>query len=338
MLADMGRRPLPGKRVYIRERGDRWQIEIRDGDARAFRSVSSKAEALETRDEIRRETAGWSSESVHAMIDRYEKHLRRKGNRESSIATTLHRLRTLPDVPLGGLTLTKARAWYRHRQQLQTDTHRNELAEAKTFGRWLVKQGFAKRSPFEGIDPVGKRQRGKAQLRPGEAAKLADLALELGTDQAVGVLLALMLGLRAGEIVALRVRDVDAHTRRVYVDRGKTDAAERAVEVPAVLWPLLERRLEGEPGDWLLGRHWRDWVCKNTRRLCAAAGVPVVTAHGLRGTHSSLAEAAGVSGHAVAAQLGHESERTTRAHYTRAEVRRKARQRKAVKVLKGGKR
>jgi len=309
MLADMGRRPLPGKRVYIRERGDRWQIEIRDGDARAFRSVSSKAEALETRDEIRRETAGWSSESVHAMIDRYEKHLRRKGNRESSIATTRHRLRTLPDVPLGKMSLTKARAWYRQRQRLTTDTH-----------------------------PVGKRQRGKAQLRPGEAAKLADLALELGTDQAVGVLLALMLGLRAGEIVALRVRDVDAHTRRVYVDRGKTDAAERAVEVPAVLWPLLERRLEGEPGDWLLGRHWRDWVCKNTRRLCAAAGVPVVTAHGLRGTHSSLAEAAGVSGHAVAAQLGHESERTTRAHYTRAEVRRKARQRKAVKVLKGGKR
>src|SRR5262249_58423038 len=49
-------------------------------------------------------------------------------------------------------------------------------------------------------------------------------------------------------------------------------------------------------------------------RLCRLAKVPVVCAHRLRGTHASLAEAVGISSHAVANSLGHESVRTTHGH------------------------
>ncbi len=37
----------------------------------------------------------------------------------------------------------------------------------------------------------------------------------------------------------------------------------------------------------------------------------------MRGTHASLATEVGATGHEVARALGHESERTTHAHYTK---------------------
>lgn len=47
---------------------------------------------------------------------------------------------------------------------------------------------------------------------------------------------------------------------------------------------------EGKPPEAeLFGEHWRDWVRKWVQRICEAAGVPVVTAHGMRGFHSTLA-------------------------------------------------
>ena len=49
------------------------------------------------------------------------------------------------------------------------------------------------------------------------------------------------------------------------------------------------------------------------------ANLPVVSTHGLRGTHASLAVATGISSEAVAASLGHESFATTRANYARPE-------------------
>jgi integrase len=56
-------------------------------------------------------------------------------------------------------------------------------------------------------------------------------------------------------------------------------------------------------------------VLRAVRRCCKAAGVPVVTPHGLRGTHAKVAREVGVSGVLLAAAMGHESEATTTEHY-----------------------
>jgi integrase len=56
-------------------------------------------------------------------------------------------------------------------------------------------------------------------------------------------------------------------------------------------------------------------VLRAVKRCCEAAGVPVVTAHGLRGTHAKVAREVGVSGVLLAAAMGHESEATTTEHY-----------------------
>jgi len=53
------------------------------------------------------------------------------------------------------------------------------------------------------------------------------------------------------------------------------------------------------------------------RKIAELAGVPAVTAHSLRGLHSTLATETGSTGHAVAAALGHTSYATTKAHYVK---------------------
>ena len=83
------------------------------------------------------------------------------------------------------------------------------------------------------------------------------------------------------------------------------------------------------------GFHHKDWVNKNTQRLCIALDIPVVTAQGLRGTHATLAEDAGVSAHTVAAQLGHESVTTAHGHYTKPEAVERSQQRRALATLSG---
>jgi integrase len=51
------------------------------------------------------------------------------------------------------------------------------------------------------------------------------------------------------------------------------------------------------------------------QRICKAAAVPKVTAHAMRGLHGTLAVDSGITSHAVAAALGHESFRTTAESY-----------------------
>ena len=71
------------------------------------------------------------------------------------------------------------------------------------------------------------------------------------------------------------------------------------------------------------------------KKICEAAGVPKVTAHGMRGLHSTLAVEHGVSAHVVAASLGHESSTTTIRSYVKPEAVAGAQQRRALSVLEG---
>ena len=74
------------------------------------------------------------------------------------------------------------------------------------------------------------------------------------------------------------------------------------------------------------------------QRICREAKVPVVMAHGMRGRHSTLAVDAGVTSHALASALGHESFKTTAQSYARTEAVSGAKQRRALRLLAGGRR
>jgi integrase len=201
------------------------------------------------------------------------------------------------------------------------------------------------------VQGEGKRNHGKAQLRVDESRKWITTALELAPTEpgAVAALCALLLGMRASEIISRVARDLDDEGRLLWIPDAKTEAGKRTLEVPAVLRPHLVRlaaeavaRVEAAKRDGgvepplLFGRHWRDWVRAWSRDICERAGVPLVPAHGLRGTASTVATEAGAVGHLIAAHLGHASEQTTAESYVAKGAGEKAARRRGWSVLDGG--
>ncbi|OGR07772.1 MAG: hypothetical protein A2341_22375 [Deltaproteobacteria bacterium RIFOXYB12_FULL_58_9] len=276
-------------------------------------------------------------------------HLRQKGNKPKSYRHTVDRLRRFfdeADLPICRATIDLIQRRYEARRAaLAVDSHRGELAEVKTFVRWAGQQ---KKIPghvvarLGEVKGVGRRVKGKMQLRIDETRAYVDAAIKLGGEQGAAALCPVLLGLRASEILERKGRDVDDDGRILWIDRGKTANAQRRVEVPEPLRSML-LNLKGEPEGFLFpGRetahHDVSWLRKVVRHVCDKAGVPVVCPHGLRGTHATLAESAGASPEIVARTLGHGDIKVTAEHYTLPGTRESARQRQALQVIEGGQR
>ncbi|HUU03006.1 MAG TPA: tyrosine-type recombinase/integrase [Myxococcota bacterium] len=289
---------------------------------------------------------------METVLDKYEQCLERRGNKSSSIERTMRRLRLFhdPEMPVAGVTTTRLKRRYAERQeQVAVDTHRNELNESKTFWRWCVRERYVGSSPAEDIEPQGRRKRGKFQLRRSEAralfAEAHRLAESEGDERALAVLSILCMGLRSGELLDRRARDVDVGPEGVllWIDEGKTPSARRYHEVPDPVAGLLAARVAGlDPKSWLFpadtasGHRRLEWMVSATKRLCLASKVPVVTPHGLRGTWATLSSEAGVASHVVARELGHSSPLVTKRHYIAPGSDDRTRTRKMLRVVSGG--
>jgi integrase len=224
---------------------------------------------------------------------------------------------------------------------LAVDSHRNVLAEARSFLKWCVGKKWIARNPLDGVEGVGKRRHGKEQLRIDEARNWQAKAIEFadkGEEGAVAAMTCLLMGMRCSEVVSRIVRDLDDEGRLLWIPDSKTIAGRRKLQVPDLLQPYLRRMGDGrESTAALFGEHWRDWPRKWVQRICKAAGVPMVTAHAMRGLHGTLAVDSGITSHAVAAALGHESFRTTAESYAQRDAVAGAQQKRALGVLSGGK-
>jgi integrase len=287
---------------------------------------------------------------AHA-IEVYGKHLTEKGLKARPITDRLYRLNTFfPDNKLAVSDLTKSTcaAYYealrtrvsRVGKTYSVDTHRSMLAEARMLAKFCIGKRWLRASPVEGIEGKGKRRHGKPQLRIDEARRWMAKATELadgGEAGAVAAMMALLLGMRASEIVSRVARDLDDEGRQLWIPDSKTEAGKRTLRVPDVLRPYLRRLTAGAaPDARIFDGHWRDWPREWVQRICTAASVPVVGAHSMRGLHSTLAMEAGVTGAVVAASLGHEKISTTVQSYAKPEAVAGAQQRRALKVLSGG--
>jgi integrase len=297
----------------------------------------TEAEAQQEAHRLRREAARQIGVSVDAALIAYVRYLVAKGNRPRSVASTSERLRSVfaghEHRPIAFGREDAERIWedYRKRPTRMKkapaiDTQRNVLHETRTFMRWCRKQGWAKTAePFGQIEIIGQRSRGKDQLdRLDDARRWLATALRLGADGdagAVAAATALLMGMRASEVTDRLVRDLDDDGRVLVIPHAKTRAGVRRLRIPEVLQPLLAALAsDKEPNDALFGpsaHRW--WLRLAVRRICGIARTPVVSPHGLRGTHATLAVQAGVTGDAVAAALGHESFTVTTAHYAKPE-------------------
>ena len=292
--------------------------------------------------------------NLREAMTAYEKYQRdEKGNKAKSAHDTRYRLESFfPQVTtmLDELTPAGCERLYENLRTrpnsrakdrpLAVDSHRNILAEAKTFLGWCVRKKWLRQNPLAEVQGKGRRRHGKPQLRRDEARKWLVKALEMadaGDEGAVAAMSAFLLALRASEVVSREVRDLDDGGQLLWIPDSKTAAGKRTLEVPELLQPYLLRLADGkEPNAPLFGKHWRDFVRKAVVRICDAAEVPRVTAHGMRGLHSTLAVAAGISSHLVAAAMGHESARTTFQSYALPQAVSGAQQRRLLVALTGG--
>ncbi len=350
-MARRGRRKSGTVKVYgpYANRG-RFILDLRDpGGAREIEWFATEAEA-NRRAKLLRIAAGINlGRKVGDALDAYETYQRvDKGNKERSITTTKIRLTGFfaeRELELRKLSPAVVAGYYKAQTGTRAvDTHRGTLSEARTFLGWCIKRGWLHENPLAKVEGVGRRRTGKAQLTIEEARKFTATALALagkrkGDLGALAATLPLLTGMRASEITNLRRRDLDDGGTILWVQEGKTEAARRRFVVPELIRPLLLKAAKRlGPGDLLFGQHWRDWPRENVHRICCLANVPEVTAHGLRGTHATLAEGAGATGELVAHALGHEHVSTTHKHYTKAAVVDLATQNRALKVIAGGRR
>lgn len=349
-----------------------WQvIEIDAAGKRSWSTFDTEVKAQRYFDALVAALA-MADHTTDSALTEYRRHLAAKGTKPPSVDVTAWAVEQFfPDpLPLRTLTAKRCAALYdelrtrpsaRTGKPLAADTHRNVLAQTKSFLAWCRGQGWIAANPCADVHGIGKRRpRGKSlgkaghELRVKEARAWYRKALELATtgDQgATAALVALLLGMRASEIVSRRVADLDedeAPGDLLWIPCAKTAAGRRTLEVPATLRPLLVRCAVDKPPDRHLFEcerkhelatpkpHGRDWVIAQVHRVCDLAEVPRVTAHALRGLLATITAERGLAGHLIAATLGHEDERTTMTAYAAPGSASTGDRRRGLALLQGG--
>lgn len=341
---------MPEERIHgPYKHGARWRVVVvaTDGTRSHPRESEGGPSGFASRESAEEYVAAWRGEdepTIAAAVDAYIESMRSGGYREDSVTTTAFRLRALlqttgRDRRLRALTPAVARDLFAARAAASGDTQAGELGNGHRFAAWAIGQGWLSRDPFVGLAPTKpkSRARRKQQHRIDEARRFLDVALAHG-EEGLAAAIALLMDLRASEIVKRRVRDVDDDGRVLVIEEAKTEAGERRLEIPDEIHAaIVGRCTDRRPEDLLFPGRSRHWVGYHVRRLCRIAGVPVISPHGLRRTHSSISVRE-VSIEHVAAALGHASPAVTRRHYIAPGAEQDGRQRSLLRVLAGGRR
>ena len=314
-----------------------YRMVVVEGNARKSIGVASLAAAEKMRTDLEQELIQRGDRSIPDALAEYQDYLHRVRGAVTAknIARAIERFLG-EKASLGSISPARAAAIYEAEtrrvldakgQPVAAASHRTVLAQSKRFYTWALDRGYVPQNPFASVKPIGRPKVGKSQLRIDEARRFVSLAVEKaqqGDCAATCALMALMLGMRASEVLCRIVRDLDDAGRVLWITRGKTDNARRRLEVPEVLRPLLLRMADGKDKEDLLfgpspignGQPLTDaWLWGHVQKLCDEAGVPRVSTHSLRGLHSTLALEAGATSSAVAAALGHGSFQITAKHY-----------------------
>lgn len=148
-------------------------------------------------------------------------------------------------------------------------------------------------------------------------AEQARRFLDAARDDNLSVLytVALCTGLRRGELLALGWRDVALAEGTVTVRRSKTAAGLRRIPLAPLAVAAL-RTLSPRPGP--IWPYSPSYVTRHVAVICARAGVPRMTFHGLRHSTASILLAEGVDPLTIRGILGHTNVSMT-SHYARSE-------------------
>ncbi len=324
----------------------KWRVIYDQGSRRVSKVFATREEAEAVVATLRASLSNEAQKPIALAIDEFLAAKRKQGLREVSLKGWSDRLRRHLDenASLRSVSPREAQTIYDAMVgSLAAATHRARLRYLRAFFAWCVERGDLSENPFSGVKPVGRPKRGKPQLRVDEArVLLAHLlqAAEAGEDRALGLSLQILHGLRSGEVLRLRARDVDAQGTRLCVamEGGKTENATRTLQIRvAAVQSLLLRQKAGRAAEaWLFGDGRavaNDYLWDYLSRVCKQLGLPHVCPHALRGMHATFAIADGASADHVANVLGHGSAEITRRHYIAPGSEREAQARNVASLL-----
>ncbi|MBV9214372.1 MAG: site-specific integrase [Actinobacteria bacterium] len=196
-----------------------------------------------------------------------------------------------------------------------------------------VRWGYLRDNPAAGVERLRVPQREMRALTPAEVRRLLDA---VAPEHRLLVELAVMTGVRRGELFALRWGDVDIRTARLHVRRAvwqgqyvapKSERSRRAVDLaPALVERLREARPQGSDEE-IAGRLLfpgagggpldpTSFLRRHFTPALERAGLSGLRFHDLRHTYASLLILAGEHPKYLQAQLGHASITTTLDRYS----------------------
>jgi integrase len=256
---------------------------------------------------------------------------------------------------VGQVTPERGRAYYdafRSRPRpdgkpISVDYQRDTLINARSFLAWCVEQGFAPVNVLASVKGVGRRNAGKQQHTGDEARRLYSLCIDrarAGDHSALGVLMALTMALRSGDLYRRQVRDLDLDASVLRISHGKTGKSNRPRRVPEVLRPMLREMAKGRaataPLFWTPytedGYHTHKWLWESMARFCKLAGVPRVCPHSLKGAAGNILADTGAAAEVIADHLSHEKTETTMRHYVEAGRVEEEKAARGLRLIAGG--
>lgn len=199
--------------------------------------------------------------------------------------------------------------------------------------RWAVKMKLIKENPAAGVELPRSKQRTFTIWTPEEVNRFLQVARN---RRAYPIYyLALMTGMRRGEILGLKWKDIDFQNSIIRVSRswtktdeanvfsegGKTENSRRSIHVSKSVLDVLEAHREkqmeehkqlGITSEFVFTNsngelYHPDVITQAFRETQEAAGVPRIRFHDLRHTHASILLQKGVHPKIVSERLGHSS-------------------------------
>jgi integrase len=316
-----------------------WVLLYRDGEAKRYLTLGpasklSQSDACKKRDEImnevnaRQSTAPDPDITFGNFLEGVALPFLRSKWKRSTASTTENRIRyhllaEFREHKLAGLGLKGLQAFLQSKATLLSRSVVAHLRwDLRSVFRLAVAEGHIERDPTPALyTPKEAKTTGALVMSKDEAEQHVG-ALEL--RERVIAHLAIFVGMRPGEILALQRKHVSHGCREVVIeqrlyrgdiDTPKTTSSKRTVAIPPKTAGTLREwmdRVEDHPDAWVFASEnparplWRDnvWYRHMKPRL-EAVGLEWANFQVMRRTHASLGHDAGIDPKVSADQRGH---------------------------------
>lgn len=223
---------------------------------------------------------------------------------------------------------------------------------------YAVQNGYCDSLPNGSLKPTAEPNK-ISVLSISEQAALAKMLFAREGAAETGILLSLLMGLRLGEVCALKWSDIDISNeilnvrstlsrvrrpisgdRMAYdwiIDKPKTRSSQRSIPIPARLMQRLLALKERSSSEYVISDK-TDFVNPRTfeyryRKIIEQSGIEYINFHGLRHTFATRCIEAGMDAKTLSEILGHSGVSITLSIYVHSSMELKRRQMKKTEEI-----